>query len=290
MHPLSGLPARTLAAGSLGVALVLALNACSSSAPESAASPASPRSSAPTPAASPSTTPSTASPAAPSSRPSPTATSNAPAVPEYVDTVPAGVRAQYFTQGSVPASYADWISLSPQQQTSDGRVELVVDRRLPACGKENAPHYPSDQHAAGFASRLFQSDGFIVARQLTVYHSLDQAKTALQEVVEAEDTCSVYAGAKVDAAQYGRLRNAGELDVPQHDRTVAGETSLSAGGAGVSWWTVAARDGNAVVLTRVVDPKADVDADGYPSDSIAFRQEVLSQANTSSKVLDAMSG
>ncbi len=204
--------------------------------------------------------------------------------------MPADVRKEYFTQGSVPASYADWISLSPQQTTSGGRVEVKIDRRLPACGKENAPHYPSDQHAAGFASRLFQSGGFIVARQLTVYHSADEAKAALQEVVDAKDTCSVYGGKQVTGAQYGDLVDAGELDVPQHDGTVAGETALSAGGAGVSWWTVVSRQGNAIVLTRVVDPKADVTADGAPNDSIGFRKEVLAQAGTSSDALDALSG
>lgn len=211
-------------------------------------------------------------------------------VQEYVDKVPAEVRKEYFTQGSVPPSYADWISLSPQQSTSGGRVEVKIDRRLPACGKENAPHYPSDQHAAGFASRLFQDGGYVVARQLTVYHGVDEAKAAVQEIVETKDTCSVYDGKQVTGAQYADLVDAGELDVPQHDGTVAGETSLAAGDAGVAWWTVVSRQGNAVVLTRVVDPRADVSADGLPDDSIGFRKEVLAQAGTSSKVLDALAG
>lgn len=286
MRPHPGLPARTLLTGSLGLVLALSVAGCSSSAPRSAPASATPHvartSAAPTVSSSPSPSP-TPSPSATA----PSTTTTAPAVEEYVDKVPADVRKEYFTQGSVPASYADWISLS-QQATSGGRVEIEVDRRLPACGKENAPRYPSDQHAAGFASRLFQDGAFIVARQLTVYHSTDEAKAAVQEVVGAKDTCSVYDGKQVTAAQYGDLVDAGELDVPQHDGTVAGETSLKAGSAGVAWWTVVSRQGNAVVLTRVVDPKADVGADGYPNDGIGFRKEVLAQAGTSSKVLDAL--
>ena len=287
MRPHPGLPARTLLTGSLGLALALSVAGCSSSPqstqpePAASSSPSATRSAAPSPT--PTLTPSP-------SVTAPTTTTTAPVVEEYVDKVPVAVREEYFTQGSVPPSYADWISLAPQQTTSGGRVEMKVDRRLPACGKENAPHYPSDQHAAGFASRLFQDGAYIVARQLTVYHSADQARAAVQEVVDAKDTCSVYDGKQVTGAQYGDLVDAGELDVPQHDGTVAGETSLAAGGAGVAWWTVVARQGNAVVLTRVVDPKADVSADGLADDSIAFRKEVLAQAGTSSKVLDALAG
>lgn len=290
MRPHPGLPARTLATGSLGLVLALSVAGCSSSAPRQAQSePAASASASATRPAAPSPSPSRTTSPTPSPS-APVTTTSAAVVEKYVDQVPADVRKEYFTQGSVPPSYADWISLTPQQTTSAGQVEVKVDRRLPACGKENAPHYPSDQHAAGFASRLFQDGGYIVARQLTVYHGADEAKAAVQEVVDAKDTCSVYDGKQVTGAEYGDLVDAGELDVPQHDGTVAGETSLAAGGAGVSWWTVVSRQGNAVVLTRVVDPKADVSADGLPNDSIGFRKEVLAQADTSSKALDALAG
>jgi hypothetical protein len=68
---------------------------------------------------------------------------------------------------------------------------------------------------------------------------------------------------------------------------LAGELSLSVGGStGAAWWTVVSRQDNAVVLTRVVDPQAQVAADGTTSDSDAFTQAVIAQAGTSAEALD----
>ncbi len=278
----TGAPARTLAAGALGLALALALGACSSGTKDAGGEP--------TP--SPTTAAASPSPSAtPSKRPSAPASASASPVKKYVDTIPADLRASLFTQGSVPPSYADWISTSPQQSTVDGRHEVVVDRRLPPCEKDPAAHYDSDRHTAGFAATLFQAGTYIVARQLTVYHDVDEAKAAMQEMVDKNTSCTVYDGKQVSASVTGDLVDAAELDVPQHDKTVAGETSLTVGDAtGVSWWTVISRQGTAVVLTRVADPSAKVRPSGGTDDSIKFRQAVLSQANTSAKALDGFAG
>lgn len=276
MHIDTGVPARTLA-GALGLALAVALGGCASdttgrtsTAPTTAASSVSP-------SESPSPSPSLSE--SPSASPSP--------LEKYVDKIPADLRSSLFTQGSVPASYADWISTSPEQSNVNGRVEVKVDRRLPPCTKDPVAHYDADQHTAGFAARVFQAGDYIVARQLTVYHDTGQATAAMQEMIDKNAGCSVYDGKTVTASVKGDLVDAAELDIPQHDGTVAGETSVSVGGAtGAGWWTVISREGNAVVLTRVVDPRATVRSDGSTDDSIKFRQAVLAQARTSATALD----
>jgi hypothetical protein len=272
---------RTVPAAAVGATLVVLLAGCSSSPetasdtpPSEAASPASPSRSA------------SASPSVPAP-----ATSSAASVTRYVDPIPSDLRASMFQQESVPPSYADWIATSPGQTTSGGRHDVQVDRRLPACGEGAATHYESDQQTAGFAATLFRAGGYIVARQLTVYHDEAAAQAALDEIAQDRSGCSVYDGKQVTASVTDELRDAAELDVPQHDQTVAGESSFSVGAAtGASWWTVVSREGAAVVLTRVVDPKADVAQDGTPNDSIGFRQAVLAQARTSAKALDSFAG
>ena len=272
------------AVGAVGATLVVLLAGCSPSSQEPAADTApSEAASSASPSAS---TSASASPSAPSP-----ATSSAASVTRYVDPIPSDLRASMFQQESVPPSYADWISTSPGQTTSGGRHDVQVDRRLPACGEGAATHYASDQHTAGFAATLFQAGGYIVARQLTVYHDPAAAQAAVAEIAQAPSGCSVYDGKQVTASSTDDLRDAAELDVPQHDQTVAGESSFSVGAAdGASWWTVVSREGEAVVLTRVVDPKADVAQDGTPNDSIGFRRAVLAQARTSAKALDSFTG
>jgi hypothetical protein len=272
---------RTVPVAAVGATLAALLAGCSSS-PE------------PAPDTAPSRAASTASPsrsaAGSSSAPAP-ATSSAASVTRYVDPIPSDLRASLFQQESVPPSYADWISTSPGQTSSGGRHDVQVDRRLPACGEGAATHYRSDQQTAGFAATLFRAGGYIVARQLTVYHDEAAAQAALDEIARDRSGCSVYGGKQVTAAVTDELRDAAELDVPQHDQTVAGESSFSVDAAtGASWWTVVSREGEALVLTRVVDPKADVAQDGSPNDSIGFRKAVLAQARTSAKALDAFTG
>ncbi len=276
--------ARTAA---LGSALALVLAGCSSSPSDTAGDAAGDAASAPTSATSPTPSPSPSR----SATPSPSTVPSAPASGRYVDRIPDGLRTSLFEQGSVPASYADWISTSPEQATVDGRREVRVDRRLPACDTGSATHYPSDRHTAGFAATLFRAGDYVVARQLTVYHDVAEATAALREMSSAPQHCDHFGGKPVTAASYGEFRDAGELDVPQHDTTLAAETSLSVGGGtGGSWWTVLSREQNAIVLTRVVDPAASVADDGSPSDSIDFRQAVLAQARTSAGALDAFAG
>jgi hypothetical protein len=272
---------RTVPAAAVGATLVVMLAGCSSSTPDAASD------ATPSDAASPASPSTSASVSASPSAPSP-ATSSAASVTRYVDPIPSDLRASMFQQDSVPPSFADWISTSPGQTTSDGRHDVRVDRRLPACGKDPATHFESDKHTAGFASKLFQAGDFVVARQLTVYHDEAGANAALEEIAADKSECPVYDGKPVTASVVDGLRDAAELDVPQHDRTLAGETSLFVGAAtGASWWTVVSRQGKAVVLTRVVDPKADVAADGTPNDSIELRQAVLTQARISAKALDS---
>lgn len=280
MPTVPGLPARTLAAGAVGVVLAAALGGCSGSTPRSSGGATTGTSA----ASSPSPSPSPSVPASASVSPS--------AIATYVDKIPAELRASLFTQGSVPASYADWISTSPQQQNVNGQIEVKVDRRLPPCTKDPTSHFDADQHAAGFAARLFQAGDFIVARQLTVYPSTDQAKAAVGEMVDKNAGCSTLDGKAVVGSMVGDLVDAGELDIPQHDGTVAGESAVSVGGnAGASWWTVIGRENNAVVLTRVVDPHANVDdKTGSTDDSIKLRQAVLAQARTSATALDHFAG
>lgn len=278
MRTVPGLPARTLATGAVGLVLAAALVGCSGSKPSSSGE---------------ATTGSSAS-ASPSPSPdeSASASGSPRAIATYVDKIPDDLRASLFTQGSVPASYADWISTSPQQQNVNGQIELKVDRRLPPCTKDPASHFDSDQHAAGFAARLLQAGDYIVARQLTVYPSTDQAEAAAREMVDKNAGCSTLGGKTVVGSMVGKLVDAGELDIPQHDGTVAGETAVSVGGStGASWWTVVSRENNAVVLTRIVDPHAQVDdKTGSTDDSIAFRQAVLAQARTSATALDRFAG
>lgn len=188
----------------------------------------------------------------------------------------------------MPPSYADWISLSPGQSYVDGRREVQVDRRLPACDKEIATHLESDQHAAGFAATLFKAGGYIVARQLTVYHDAAEATAAMRDFASHPFRCTRYDGKAVTGASYGDLAAGAGLDVPKHDQTIAGETGLAVGGAtGATWWTVLTRDNNAVVLTRVVDPAAQVGSDATPHDSPAFAAAVRAQATTSARALTA---
>jgi hypothetical protein len=280
MRTVPGPSARTRAAGALGLAVAVTLGGCSSTPSSTSEESSAPPSTA---AASPS--------ASRTPTPSQTPGVSEPAIPRYVDKIPADVRRALFTQGSVPASYADWISTSPRQTNVNGSIEMKVDRRLPPCTKDPATHFGLDQHTAGFAADLLQAGHFIVARQLTVYHDADQAEQAVQEMVHKNTGCDSYDGKAVTARTVGDLVDAAELDIPQHDGTVAGETAVTVGGGtGASWWTVISRENDAVVLTRVVDPQATVHDDGSTADSIDFRRAVLAQARTSAGALDHFAG
>jgi hypothetical protein len=203
----------------------------------------------------------------------------------YVFKVPADVRRQLFRQDAVPVSFADWIPTS-QESVGGAYRGVVVRRRLPPCDDAQNIGYPTDRNVADFADRLFIDDGgHIVARQLTVYADAATAKRAVHDVAATPTMCARYRGKPVARETNGPFAADPGLAVGPVP-TLVGRSALSTGaGSGAAWWTVVSRVRNAVVLTRVVAPEAEIDDQGAAVPRTDFAHDVAAQARTSAGAL-----
>jgi hypothetical protein len=203
----------------------------------------------------------------------------------YVFKVPGDVRRRLFRQDAVPVSFAEWIPTS-QESVGGTYRGVVVRRRLPPCDNAQDIDYPTDGDVADFADRLFVDGSYIVARQLTVYADAATARRAVHDVAATPTACNRYRGNPV-------VRQTNDPFVADRPGagsrpTLVGRSALStAGGRGAAWWTVVTRVRNAVVLTRVVAPRAQVDDQGRALAPAGFADAVAEQARTSAGALAA---